>query len=266
MKGKAKQIFCILIVVAIVIVSVPTTHYLLYLNEIFSSIHYIYDESDSIGIKELIQKNDYTTADFWFKNNNYEEAAYELLNESKHEYYEKLSYTEQVFAKEILLEPLYDFKLTDSVLDKLSGNMFCLSKKDALFLLTQDGPEQSLGRICLTLSARPSPYIEDDRLGSIDLLLINDTVYALVTYNTGLRDISLYQTDISVDDLINDTDFTPYFEVIERENFTEFDMYLGEKLPSIAPNNFYGLLIEICGCLFFVALGFLVGRKIKKEK
>ena len=133
MKGKVKQIFCSLIVVAIVIVSVPTTHYLLYLNEIFSSIHYFYDESDNIGIRELIQKNDYTTADFWFKNNNYEEAADEFLNESKHEYYEKLSYTEQVFAKEILLEPLYDFKLTDSVLDKLSGNMFCLSKKMLCF-------------------------------------------------------------------------------------------------------------------------------------
>ena len=96
MKGKVKQISCVLIVVAIVLVSVPTTHYLLYLNEVFSSVHYIYDESDNIGIKELIQKNDYTIEDFWFKNNNYEEAAYELLNESKHEYYEKLSYYRRI--------------------------------------------------------------------------------------------------------------------------------------------------------------------------
>lgn len=266
MKGKVKQILSVAIVVIVVILSVPTTHYLFYLNEVFSSIHYKYDESDNIGIKELIQKNEYTIEDFWFKNNNYEEAANKLLNENQHEYYEKLSYTEQVFAKEILLEPLYDFKLTDSVLDKLSGNMFCLSKKDALFLLTQDGAEKSLGRICLTLSARPSPHIQDDRLVSIDLILINDNVYALVTYNTGWRDITLYQMDISAYDLMNDADFTPYYEFVERENFKEFDVYLMEKLPSIASNNVYGLLIEICGSLFFVALGFWVNRKVKKEK
>lgn len=266
MKGKVKQIVSVVIVVTVVILSVPTTHYLLYLNEIFSNTHYKYDESDNKGVKELIQRNEYTIDDFWFKNNNYEEAANELLNENQHEYYEKLSYAEQVFAKEILLESLYDFRLTESVLDKLSGNMFCLSKKDALFLLTQDGPEESLGRICLTLSARPLPYIQDDRLVSIDLILINDNVYALVTYNTGWREITLYKLDVSAYDLISDADFTPYYNFVERENFKEFDVYLMEKLPSIAPNNIYGLIIEICISLFLVALGFGLNRKVKKEK
>ena len=252
--------------VVFIAISIPTTYYLLYLHELFSTTYYIYDDSSDITVQSLIKESGYSTKDFWFKNNTYEEKAVELLYETDYEYYNKVTYSEQVLATELLLEPLYDFSLKEEIIDKLSIKMQCLSKNQALSLLTNDTLAQSLGRICLTLSARPSYFETDEKLSSIDLLLIDNNVYALVTYNDGYNSISLYQLENSATELINDTNFTPYFNVLERENFKTFKVYLIEKLPSIALNNFSGILMEISVALFFATLGFIVCRITVKNK
>ncbi len=173
---------------------------------------------------------------------------------------------EKVFAKEILMEPVYNFSLSEEILSKLSGQMQCLSKTEALFLLTKNDMEVSLGRICLTLSASPAISEIDEKLSSIDLLLIDNTVYALVTYNTVLESISLYQLDIPVTELTTDSDFTPYIDILERQTFKSFSSYLSSQNPFLFTNTATYLLLEYALAFLFVLLGYLACRTKKSKK
>lgn len=265
MKFSKKHILSISLVFVFVVLFVPCVNAIAYYQNVFCSFEYKYDSRTGLDVEKLVLETRRDFSDFWFKNLEYQTAINDILNNSI--YADKIKTGDKPLVSELLISKTEEskFELTPEILHKLSGELICLSKSEAFSLLTSGDAAKTLGRICIKTKELESVAAYDEQMKSIDVVLINDRIYAITTFNTLNESVSVYWLDMFTDTLITDKAFAPYWELIEKNNITKFDTFVRTAL-------FEGLSFIQVFCIEYiltsllVAAGCALGFVIKSAK
>lgn len=259
MKNKSRIWF--VIAIAIILVAVPLINIAGYYEHINAELYYKFDERTDLQIQDLIDETNRGFSDLWFQNYLYNQTADILLEDS--EYIDMFSWDEEPTLCEFLMKDLSEYDLNQNIIDSLSGNLVCLKKSEALHFLLEGAREcEFLGRIRVKKFAPPRSDYYVDEIISIDIVLFDNTVYAVIKSYYGLY--SIYRTDISAD-ITEKAEFIPFGKLKEDIRLTSFNTYVVSTVPFVY-SRWGAFAFEYVVAFALAGIGFACGIKYKKDR